>query len=117
MIKIYDFVYSTHEAEASFKVDTEIFTEEMAKETLEFFAWDNDYDHDGDPIDEVLKKYAIEAIWIATRNRYNTLGVTRDFEENEGFCNIDGSFGIELLHVSGYELDDDALSMTVTAKN
>lgn len=64
MIRHYTFNYNTYDAEACFKVDTEKFKAEDAKLLLEFFTWD--YDKEADPIDELMKKYAIKAIWIAT---------------------------------------------------
>ena len=113
-IRNYTFNYNVYEAEACFKVDTEKFTEVMAKETLNFFTWD--YDKDADPIDEVMKKYALEAIRIATFNGYNLFGVKDEFMNNEGFCKVDGSMGIELNVVQGYEFDVEALSMEVVAE-
>ena len=72
-----------------------------------------DYDKDADPIDEVMKKYAMKAIKIATFNGYNVFGVKEEFNDLEGFCKVDGSSGIELNFVSEYEFDEDALYMTV----
>lgn len=111
-IKTFKFNYDNHEASATFKVDTSIFTEEHAKATLEFFTWD--YDEDNDPITEVLKKYAMEAIRVATRYSYNVRGVISDFKNTEGFANIDGSLGLTLLSVDGYEFDDDKLDYSVS---
>lgn len=111
MIKIYNFDYDFLEADVCFKVDTSIFTAEHASPTLEFFTWD--YDKDADPIDEVMKKYAIEAIRIATINNYNEFGVISEFEENEGFVRIDGSIGISLISISGYSFDPDKLNVTI----
>jgi len=102
-----------YEAEACFKVDTDKFTKEHAKATLEFFTWN--YDKQADPIDEVMKKYAMEAIRIATFNNYKVYGVKEAFNNNEGFYKVDGSCGIELNVVSGYEFNEDALDMTVVA--
>jgi len=112
-IKHYTFNYNIYEAEACFKVDTEKFTEEMAKATLNFFTWD--YDKEADPIDEVMKKYALEAIRVATFNDYNLHGVKDEFMSKEGFCKVDGSMGIELNKVQGYEFDVEELSMEVVS--
>jgi Protein of unknown function (DUF2528) len=111
MIRHYTFNYNIYDAEAKFKVDTEKFTAEIANQTLHFFTWD--YNEDEYPIDEVLKKYAMEAIKIATFNNYNVTGVISAFNSNEGYCKVDGSMGIELISVEGYEFDDDELSMEV----
>ncbi len=111
MIKHYTFNYNFYEAEACFKVDTDKFTDEHAKATLEFFSWD--YDKEANPIDEVMKKYAMQAIKIATFNGYNVFGVKEEFNDLEGFYKIDGSSGIELTVISEYEFDEDSLDMTV----
>lgn len=104
----YKYEYDYYEAEVHFKVDKEKFTEEMAYETLDFFTWD--YDENEDPIDEVMKKYAMEAIRIATFNNYNEFGVIDEFQNNEGFAPIDGSYGITLVQINGYEFDTDKLT-------
>lgn len=112
MLKTYSFDYNNGDASVSFIVDTEIFTEEMAKATLEFFSWD--YDDDEPPIDEVMKKYAMQAIKIATFNDYNEFGVISEFEDLEGFARIDGSLGIKLTNVEKLDLDDFYLSVTIS---
>jgi hypothetical protein len=111
MIRHYTFDYDVLEAEACFKVDTEKFTNEHANTTLEFFIWD--YDKEADPIDEVMKKYAIEAIRIATFNGYNEIGVIEEFNDTEGYCKVDGSSGITLNSISEYTFDSAKLDMTV----
>lgn len=108
-IKKFKFDYDSGEASAAFSVDTDIFTEEMAKGTLEFFLWD--YDELNDPIEEVMYKYAMEAIETASKYSYNTYGVKKDFENKEGFCKVDGSLGITLLSVSGYKFEDRKLEL------
>lgn len=113
MIKHYTFDYDMKEAEASFKVDTDIFDEEAAQLTLDFFSWEEPYDKEANPIDEVMKKYAIQAIMFATSNYHNTQGVTGDFNDEEGWAAVDGSVGIELMTVSSYEFMSDRLDMTV----
>jgi len=111
MIRHYTFNYNNYKAEACFKVDTEIFKAEDAKLLLEFFTWD--YDKDADPIDELMKKYAIKAIYIAAAKNYNENGVKSWFVEQEGFIAIDGSQGVELNMISVYEFDEDYLDMEV----
>ena len=108
-IKTYEFDYNIGEAFAEFKVDTEKFTKETAKLLLDFFGWN--YEEDT-IIDDLLKKYAMKAISVATSNSYNEFGVKRWFEEQEGFLALDGSQGIELIHISEYEFDADLLEVT-----
>jgi hypothetical protein len=112
MIKKYEFDYKIGEAHVSFTVDTVKFTAEMAQATLDFFTWD--YDKDEDPVTEVLKKYAIEAIWIATKYSLNEYGVTSHFADEEGYGPIDGSVGITLISVGEYEFDYRDLEVKIT---
>lgn len=111
-IKTFKFNYDNHEASATFKVDTSIFTDEHAKATLEFFLWN--YDEENDPITEVMKKYAMEAIWMSTKYSYNLNGVISDFNNKEGFARVDGSVGVTLLAVESYNFDEDKLDYTVS---
>lgn len=112
MKKRYKFSYHDSDAFACFNVDTDIFTEAMANATLDYYSWH--YDHGNNPIDEVLRKYAIEAIKMITRYGYTLQGVIRDFEDKEGFARIDGSMGITLTVIRGYEFDEDLLFMDVS---
>jgi hypothetical protein len=111
MIKKYDFDYNNGEAGASFTVDTEKFNPELVKAYLEFFSWD--YDDEEDPLDELMKKYGMQAIKIATSENFNEHGVKGWFEEAEGFPNIDGSVGIELTYVEEYEFDERSLFVNI----
>ncbi len=115
MIKQYNYDYNSGEAEVTFKVDTDVLTEENAKLMLEFFTWE--YDKEANPVDELLKKYAIAAIEVATAENYNENGVKDWFEESEGYLPLDGSQGIELTYVSEYNFEEDWLSITITDAN
>ena len=108
MIKKYTYIYDFHEAEAEFEVDTEKFTAEIAQEVLDFWTWD--YDEEADPVDEAMKKTAMEVIRVATFEGYNTDGVKDEFNSKEGWWKLDGSAGITLISVSGYEFDEDKLT-------
>ena len=114
MIKYYTFNYDNNEAQVCFKVDTEKFTEELTYATLDFFIWD--YDKDNDPIDEVMKKYAIQAIRIATFNNRNLYGVKEAFNELDGFAKVDGTMGIELNMISHYEFDEDKFDINIVVE-
>ncbi len=114
MIKVYHFNYDFHQASATFEVDTEKFTADMAQVTLDFFTWN--YDKEKDPVDEVMNKYAIQVLECATFNRYNVKGVIDSFNNNEGFCRLDGSAGITLIEVSPYEIDEQYLAVRIEDK-
>lgn len=109
MIKQYIFDYDSGKGEASLIIDTDKFTKEIALTTLNFSFWD--WDEDADPIDEVAKKYALEAIKQATYNDHNTYGVKSDFNNLEDFVEVDGSSGIELTHVEGFMFNEEDLSL------
>ena len=109
MIRKYEFEYDCGAASCSFEVDDTVFTNEHANATLEFFLWD--YDKENDPIDEVMRKYAIRAIKEATFNGYNLYGVIGEFDSMEGYARVDGSNGLTLTEVSEYEIEEGSLSM------
>ena len=108
MKKIY-LVEHNYQCDAVFEVDTEVFTNEMAQMTLDFFLWD--YDQYNDPIQEVLKKYAKKVIELSSYNNINEVGVIEEFNSMEGFTNLDGSTGLKLLSVTGIHIDSEDLSI------
>jgi len=110
-IKTFKFNYDCYEAEAVFTVDTDVFTNDHARAILEFFTWD--YDEYNDPITEILIKYAMEAIRVATHYSFNVSGVISDFKNKEGFVTVDGSLGLTLISVSGYEFNEDKLDYII----
>lgn len=110
-IKTYDYDYGTGDAEVTFKIDLDIFTNETAILLLDFFGWN--YDEET-IIDDLMKRYALTAISVATANNFNEYGVKGWFGEAEGYLALDGSQGIELISVSGYEFDEYLLDLTVT---
>lgn len=110
----YEFTYGIMDASATFIVDTEKFKPESAKDLLEFFSWD--YDENADPIEEILKKYAIRAIMLASYENYSIQGVQDWFFDQEGFLPIDGSQGVLLTNLMEYEFDEDAFTLIKTPK-
>lgn len=112
MIKRYKFDYDFSKAVAEFEIDTEMFTPEIANATLQFFLWE--YDKEADPVSEVLKKYALEAIREATFNNHNTKGVIGDFKVKEGFAPIDGNLGLLLTYVEGFEFEENDLTVEIS---
>lgn len=110
-MKEFKFQYLNGEAGAFFKVDLDKFTEEMANETLDFFVWD--YDENENPIDAVMKKYALRVIEIATDFDYNAYGVKEKWKgfERDGFYEIDGSDGVKLIDAWGYTFKEENLNL------
>lgn len=110
-IKTYEFEYDNGAATATLKVDLDIFKEDMAKELLDFFGWNYD---DKTIIDDLLKKYGMQVISVASSENLSVYGVKRWFSVNEGFIPLDGSQGIELINVDLYEFDEDLLEITIS---
>lgn len=111
MIKKYYFDYD-HNASCTLVVDTEVFTEDFARELLDFFTWD--YDEDENPIDEYMKKLAVKCISLATFENYTAYGVIQEFNELEGFPKLDGTSGIILTQVNDYEFMDNSLYVKIS---
>jgi len=107
MTEIYEFNYDFYKASCEIEIDREKFTKELANETLTFFSWY--YDKNADPIDEVLKKYAMLAIEKASEGYSISELQNHQFE---GFADMDGSLGIKLLSVESFEFDEEDLTMT-----
>ncbi len=112
MTKEYFFNYDFNQASAYFEVDTNVFTDDQALEILNKNVWD--YDKSANPTDEMMKKYAIEALKSSTFNNYDTNDVINDFNRKEGFIKIDGSQGIVLTKVSPYDIAEEYLAFRVT---
>jgi hypothetical protein len=109
--KIYKFNYDYYSAMCKIEVDLDVFTAEMAKSTLEFYSWD--YDEEADPIDEVMKKYAMAIIKEATRRGLDDADFVKVYFDEEGFGKVDGSIGVLLTEIESYDFDIDNLEMEV----
>ncbi len=105
-MKKYIFDYDFGKARCEIAVDEKLFTKEKANDTLSFFSWN--YDKDADPIDEVVKKYALLAIEKATQG-YDIISLRE--KSFEGFYPMNGEYGIKLLEVEGIEIDEDKLEL------
>lgn len=110
-IKKYNYTYGMHDAEVHFDVDLDIFTEEMAKGTLDFFSWDDEPDPNENAVDEVMKKYAMRAIMAGAFDDVSVYGIKMEFEEMEGYCPVDGSCGITLTYFEGHSYDCEHLTL------
>ena len=107
----YKFDYDSMEAEVKFKLNNETFDPKIAQEVLNFWTWD--YDDEGDPTEEFMKKLALECIRVASMNNWNRYGVIQDFKSKEGWPKIDGTYGIELENIHQYEFREELLEMSI----
>ncbi len=105
-MKKYFFDYDYGKASCEIEVNENLFTEEKANDTLSFFSWD--YDKDADPVDEVVKKYALLSIEKATEG-YSLYSLQE--KQFEGFYQMNGKHGIKLVDVEGVEIDDYYLQL------
>ena len=112
MKKQYLFDYDYGKSNVTFEVDLNMFTNEHANATLNFFCWE--YDKEENPVDAVMKKYALEAIQLATFRDLNLEGVVSVFEKHEGFCPVNGSYGITLKEVEMFEFDEDSFDVNIS---
>jgi hypothetical protein len=107
-MKKYVFKYGSDEAKIVFLVDEKLFTEESAKTLLDFYSWD--YDYYENPIDELLIKYSLEIIKLTSYYNYlNINGIIKEFEKIEGFIALDGTSGVKLIELDGFEFNENYL--------
>ena len=110
MKKQYHFTYDLFEGDAIFVIDTEVFTEEVARESLEFYYRPH-VNLTGNVIIDTLRMYAEYAIKEASFDNASLYGVKLMFSEAEGLYSVDGTQGIELTMVNGLEFDEDLLEL------
>lgn len=103
-IKTYKYEYNWGDASAHLEIDTEKLSEGDAKMLLEFFSWD--WDVEENIYDELGRLYCRTAMCFATTNVHNLRGVLSDFKDAEGFPEVDGTYGIKLIQVSGIDFSE-----------
>ena len=99
------YTYGFLEGDVELSLDREIFTEEMAQEILNFHEDFGAFRDNEDDVLNACKKIAYTAFYISSTKNLNTKGVKIEFESLEGFPRLDGSVGIKLDYVGGYEFD------------
>lgn len=62
-------------------------------------------DNDGDYTKAFLKMLARECFLITVEKQYNLNGLIEEFEDREGWCNMDGSFGIKIIQADDFDPD------------
>lgn len=90
------------------QADAESTTADIIKEMVEFWTgWEEWIENaNGDYIKAFALQLAKECFHIAYSNNYNTLGVIAEFEDMEGYCKMDGSNGIWIVHTDDATIDD-----------
>lgn len=103
MKKQYTYDYDMGEGKITFEVDTEKFTEEMAKEILSFFGDESD-----EPMEEVMKMYAVGCLQAA-RGLYFILPeyTAQRFNDHvEGMYPVNEGHGIKIVDVDYSEINE-----------
>ncbi len=80
------------------------------KEMVDFWSGSDERleDNNGDYVQAFLKQLASKVHWLVICNNYNLYGVLSAFDKGiEGWCKMDGSQGIKLIHVDDPTLADD----------
>ncbi len=101
MKKIYYFNYDYYKAKVRLLIDTSVFTQEHAQAILDFLMLE--YDKNGDPIDEIAKEYALDAIWFGAKTNHHLEGIKQYFKETYE--------GIDLLFFSSFKFNDQDLEL------
>lgn len=109
MKKLYKFEYD-YWWDVEFEVDLDIYTKEIALETLDFFCWK--YNKDNNPVDEALKKIAIECLALSVRG-LSVYEMMYEFRYLEGFPDIDGKDGIKLRYIDNFKFSEDELTLEI----
>jgi len=107
MIKRYYFDYDDN-YELVLEVDTLKFKKEHAVELLDFFSWG--YDKDANPIDEYLKKIALECYSESSSD----FSIDYIFKNKEGFPPLDGSTGIKFIKMESIEVEECLIDLFKT---
>lgn len=84
--------------------------ENIMSEVVHFWcgAEDKIKQNDGSILNTFLKLICAEVLHEASANFYNVSGVTKAFEQKEGFCNLDGSHGIRVTGINRIDLTDQS---------
>lgn len=109
-MKTFTLTYNATDWEATFKVDPSHKNYKVLKESLEFFYTSNDWESWLETYKE-HGEYALFMVWALYYGKtiyrlaedYSLYGIKEEFAELEGHIKLDGSYGVELIHVDDIE--------------
>lgn len=80
---------------------------EAIKDMVDFWTGSDNRlrDNDGNYLNTFLKQLATKVIGLLADGNFSTYGIIEEMKDQEGWCNLDGSFGIKLLDVTSPEMD------------
>lgn len=103
MIKKYSWENREFGMKVEMCIDYDVFTEQKAKEHIEFFY--NFNKDDGEPVFYALRSHAKQCLCLAIYESLNIHGVINYMNEQEGYFPVDGSEGILLTDIEGLMID------------
>jgi hypothetical protein len=75
-------------------------------------------ENNGDYVTTFLKQLAIKCLWLQCQNFVgaNLVALFKNKSKCEGYCDMDGSYGIKILNydVWGFSLDDLSIEVAAT---
>ncbi len=76
--------------------------EDMVKQMVEFWAgWREKLkENKGNYTENFLKNFCEQCLLYSAYDNYNVVGIIDEFNDKEGWCPMDGSWGITLLDIS-----------------
>ncbi|HVW97530.1 MAG TPA: DUF2528 family protein [Mucilaginibacter sp.] len=107
--KTYTVIYLPTIWECRVEIDHEEKTLEAIRLMVEFWTG---YEYrlsanNGDYVKTFLQQLAREINYIQAEHNYNLKGVTDEFKNREGWCPMDGSYGIVILDTDDFEFEHD----------
>jgi len=120
MIKKYKIDYDW-KADVLVEIDHSIATEEKLKEINEFWSGAEDrVTQEGSVLNAVLKMLARTCLYLQLETGYSVTGIIEKFDWDsrnggqEGWPKMDGTFGIKLLRVDEFEIDESDMTISGT---
>jgi len=119
--------YTVNYEPIGFSIDVEIdhkktgetWTNELIKLMVEHWTGSEDLLNSvgGDYTKAFLKQLCRECFRLVVANNYNLYGVVSEFEDSEGYCNMDGTYGIKITRVSKVNYNLDGFLIGVKKEN
>lgn len=118
MIKKYNIEYDL-KVNVYVEIDHSIATDEILKEIIEFWTGSEDLvKQAGGVLNAVLKMLTRTCLYLQIETGYNVTGIIEKFDWDarnggqEGWPKMDGSYGIKLLRVDEFKLDENDMTIS-----
>ena len=90
--------------------------DEYIKQMVQFWTdWEYNLEQEeGDYTKSFLKQLFDEIFGIQANRNHSTNGIISEFKNKEGYCPLEGSYGIKLIHVDTFNLESYELDIKTT---